>query len=62
MAPAYNTLAHELLLSGRRGAALVLGSATLADATSERQLASRLLDRMFQPGMTIGQAVQGRQG
>ena len=58
VAPAYNTLAHELLLSGRRGAALVLGSATLADATSERQLASRLLDRMFQPGMTIGQAVQ----
>ena len=56
--PAYNTLAHQLLLNGDRGAALVLGSSTLTDAVSERQLASRLLDRMFEPGMTIGWAVQ----
>ena len=56
--PAYNTMAHELLLSGRRGAALVLGASTLTDASSESQLARRLLDRLFQPGMTIGQAVQ----
>ncbi len=56
--PAYNTLAHQLLLDGDRGAALVLGSSTLTDAASERQLASRLLDRMFEPGITIGRAVQ----
>ena len=54
----YNTLVHQLLLNGDRGAALVLGSSTLTDAVSERQLASRLLDRMFEPGMTIGWAVQ----
>ncbi|MCI0417310.1 C25 family cysteine peptidase [bacterium] len=59
VSPQYNTLGHKLLLSGDRGAASVLGAATLTEGQSERMLGQRFFSRLFQPGQTIGSALQG---
>jgi uncharacterized repeat protein (TIGR01451 family) len=55
--PSYNTLGHKLLLSGGRGAAAVLGAATLTQAPAERKLGKLLFARLGQPGVTLGQAL-----
>jgi hypothetical protein len=55
--PAYTTLGHALLLSPDRGAAAVIGAATLTDADNDRVLAQLLLPRLTQPGTTLGQAM-----
>ncbi len=55
--PAYNTLGHGLLLSDDRGAAAVIGAATLTNTESDRQFAQIFLPRLVQPGMTLGQAM-----
>lgn len=55
--PAYNTLAHVFMLSGDRGAAAVLGSATLTQSSSDKALGELMIPLLAQPGMTIGQAV-----
>jgi len=56
--PSYNTLAHKLLLSGDRGAAAVLGAATLTEASSDKAFGQLLMPRIVQPGVTIGAAIQ----
>ncbi|MFQ5348958.1 MAG: C25 family cysteine peptidase, partial [Thermoanaerobaculia bacterium] len=55
--PSYNTLGHKLLLSGDRGAAAVLGAATLTQAPSEQRLGRLLFARLGQPGLTLGAAL-----
>jgi len=55
--PTYNTLGHKLMLSGDRGAAVVLGAATLTQASSDVVLARALLPRITQPGVTLGEAL-----
>ncbi len=55
--PRYNTLGHKLLLSGDRGAAAVLGAATLTEAPSERKLGRLLFARLGRDGTPIGRAL-----
>jgi hypothetical protein len=55
--PAYDTLGHALLLAPDRGAAAVIGPATLTDADADRKLGELLLPRLTQPGMTLGSAL-----
>ncbi len=57
VSPSEDTLGHELMLNGDRGAVSVLGASTLTEAASERELALEVYRRMFQPGMTIGRAI-----
>lgn len=56
--PAYDTLGHELLLNGDRGAVAVLGAATLTESRSERILAGEIYSRLFEPGRTLGGAIR----
>lgn len=58
VAPEYNTLGHAWLLSGDRGAAVVLGAATLTRAYSDRRLGLEVTPLLVQPGMSVGNAVQ----
>jgi hypothetical protein len=55
--PTFDTLGHQFLVSGYRGAAAVLGSATLLSTRSEQALAPHLAPRLAQPGLSIGHAV-----
>lgn len=55
--PAYNTLAHVFMLSGDRGAAAVLGSATLTQSSSDKALGQLMTPLLAQPGVTIGEAI-----
>ena len=57
MDPRYNTLGHKLLLSGDRGAAAVLGAATLTEAKSDEAIGPLVMQRVVEPGMTLGQAI-----
>ncbi len=57
VSPSYDTLGHRLLLGADRGAAAVLGAATLTEAAAERQLGRRLFRRLTLPGQTLGRAV-----
>lgn len=56
--PVNNYLVQSFLFSGDRGAAAVLGAATLTDSNSERLLGELLSPRLVAPGMTMGQALQ----
>ena len=58
--PRLNTMAHKLLLGAtpERGAAAVLGSATLTEVLSEVAFGPELLGRMVQPGQRLGDAIQ----
>jgi hypothetical protein len=56
--PVNNYLVQSFLFSGDRGAAAVLGAATLTDSDSERLLGELLTPRLVTPGMTLGQALQ----
>jgi uncharacterized repeat protein (TIGR01451 family) len=58
VSPKSDTMAHQFLLSGDRGAAAVLGAATLTQSDSEEALGSRIVPLVTQPGMTLGQAIQ----
>ncbi len=55
--PAGNTMADEFLLAGENGAATVLGASTLTTSTGERALGVELNKRMYDQGITIGEAV-----
>jgi uncharacterized repeat protein (TIGR01451 family) len=52
-----DSMAHQFLLNGDRGAVAVLGAATLTEASHERELAFRLYDRLLVKGPTMGEAV-----
>ncbi|MGC9334112.1 MAG: C25 family cysteine peptidase, partial [Anaerolineae bacterium] len=56
--PRYNTLGHRFLLSGEQGAAAVLGAATLTDARHEELLGYFVMNRLVDPGTTMGEAIQ----
>lgn len=55
--PAGNTMADEFLLGGENGAATVLGASTLTSSAEERALGVELNKRMYDQGVTIGEAV-----
>ena len=50
-------MADEFLVGGENGAATVLGASTLTTAAGERALGVELNKRMFEEGVTIGEAV-----
>jgi hypothetical protein len=58
VSPAYNTLGHRFLLSGDRGAVVVMGASTLTASSSEAVLGQHMMPLLTQPGMTIGEAMQ----
>jgi len=55
--PRTESLATRLLLAGDRGAAAVLGAATLTEDVDENDLGVLLAERIAQPGATLGKAV-----
>lgn len=55
--PAGNSMGDQFLVAGETGAAAVLGASTLTTSNGERQLGLELNKRLYQPGMTIGEAV-----
>ncbi len=55
--PHFNTLGHRLLLTPDRGAATVLGSATLLETSSADALSKRLAPLLTQRGLSLGDAV-----
>jgi Peptidase family C25 len=55
--PLYNTLGHSFLLFGDRGAAAVLGSATLMETRSAVLLSERLAPLIGASGRSVGSAV-----
>ncbi|HVF62195.1 MAG TPA: C25 family cysteine peptidase [Thermoanaerobaculia bacterium] len=55
--PLYNTLGHSFLLFGDRGAAAVLGSATLMETASAQRLSEKLAPRLGQSGVSVGSAI-----
>ena len=55
--PAGNSMADRFLVGGENGAVTVLGASTLTTADGERQLGIELNKRMYEQGMTIGEAV-----
>ncbi|MCH9646898.1 MAG: carboxypeptidase regulatory-like domain-containing protein [Deltaproteobacteria bacterium] len=55
--PYYDTLGHRLLLNPNRGAAAVLGAATLTEAQSEGKLGILLFEELNIPGRPLGEAV-----
>lgn len=57
VSPSADTLAHRFLLSGDRGAAAVLGAATLTEIDHEHELGRLAMPLLTQPGMTIGEAL-----
>ena len=58
VSPAYNTVAHQFLLAGDRGAAAVLGASTLTLSSSDKALGGLLTPYMVQSGLRLGQAIQ----
>src|SRR6185436_19316356 len=57
--PRFDTLGHALLTQGDRGAAAVLGSATLLETASADRFSTLLSPRLFERGMTLGEAILG---
>ena len=55
--PAGNNMADVFLVNGENGAATVLGASTLTTAAGERILGIELNKRMYNQGLTIGEAV-----
>ena len=55
--PKYDTLGHMLLLSGDRGAAATLGTATMTELSAEAVIAPILMQKLFVRGKTVGQAL-----
>ncbi len=56
VSPHNDTMAHAWL-TGNNGAAAVLGTATLTQTESDRELGELLIPLMTQPGKTLGQAL-----
>ena len=57
VAPAGNSMGDAFLVGGLNGAVTVLGASTLTTSHGERALGIELNKRMYQPGLTIGEAV-----
>jgi hypothetical protein len=55
--PYYETLAHEFLLNGNSGAAVVAGATSLTMSRSERELGRLMMPYLAQPGQTVGSAM-----
>lgn len=58
VSPTFNTMGHRLMLSGDRGAVVVMGASTLTGSSSEAVLGQHMMPLLVQPGMTIGEAMQ----
>ena len=56
VAPSVDTIGHQLLLSGDRGAALIQGAATLSGFSQNQELLGRATDAM-EGGQSVGEAV-----
>ncbi len=57
VSPAFDTLSHVLMLGDDRGAAAVLGAATLTEASSEKKLGREVFGRIAVRGMPLGRAI-----
>jgi hypothetical protein len=57
VSPTFNTMGHKLMLSGDRGAAVVLGASTLTFTESDVALGEKFLSQLTEPGLTIGAAL-----
>jgi hypothetical protein len=57
LSPAADSMGHRFLLSGDRGAALVMGATALTRSDGERELGKELMPRIMTPGATVGQAI-----
>jgi hypothetical protein len=55
--PRFNSLGHAFLVSGDRGAAAVLGSSTLLETASARELSEVLTPILAIPAMRLGDAI-----
>ncbi|MGI9316385.1 MAG: C25 family cysteine peptidase, partial [bacterium] len=55
--PAGNSMGDQFLVGSEAGAVTVLGASSLTSADGERKLGLELNQRMYQKGMTIGDAV-----
>lgn len=55
--PNGNTMGDAFLIGGENGAVTVLGASTLTTSNGERALGIELNKRMFEPGVTLGDAV-----
>ena len=57
VSPSANSLGHRLMAEPDRGAALVMGSATLTNVASGLRFGRLLMPELLTPGQTVGQAV-----
>ena len=57
VSPQYDSLSHVLMLSGDQGAAAVIGSSTLTDASAEADYAEFLQEELTNPDNNFGQAM-----
>jgi hypothetical protein len=57
VSPTEDTMGHEFLLNGDRGAVAVLGASTLTEAAAEREMSTVLFEYLLSPGMTLGDAM-----
>ena len=55
--PAGNSMGDKFLVGGENGAVTVLGASTLTTSAGERLLGIKLNQRMYEEGITIGEAV-----
>ena len=55
--PAGNSMGDQFLVGGETGAVAVLGASSLTTSSGERALGLELNARMYEPGMTIGEAI-----
>ena len=57
VSPLADTMAHQFLLSGDRGAAAVIGASTLTQLASDQAIGLELIPTMALPGTRIGDAM-----
>jgi len=57
--PTFNSLSHQLMVSGDMGAVVVTGAIALSSLQTNETLANGIIDKMFNQGKTLGQAVLG---
>jgi len=55
--PTLNSLSHQLLAAGDKGAVVVTGAISLSSKHDNEQLANGIIDKMFNQNKTFGQAV-----
>jgi hypothetical protein len=55
--PTFDSLSHQLMVAGDKGAVVVTGAISLSSLTENEALANGIVDKMLYEGKTLGQAV-----